>query len=150
MRKDHLITIELLGSYTCLHVESGLLLDRGDRKNRNSPKSALGPLCRLLVDEGYDPEAKVHIIRKALDRNGYIPVFKRDRSLDAWASMDCVETANRSLHVVKHRPLPDAVKGKQRGATTKGSSTANIRSRQIPALAAALSNSNYFTESNPV
>ncbi len=112
MKKGDCITIELVGSYTCLHVESGLLVDRGDRKNRNSPKSALGPLCRLLIDEGYDPEAKVHIIRKALDRDGYLAVFKRDRSLNAWASVDCVETANRSLHVVKHRPLPDAVKGK--------------------------------------
>lgn len=113
MRKDDLITIELLGSYTCLHVESGLLVDRGDRKNRKSPKSALGPLCRFLIDEGYNPEAKVHIVRKALDRNGYLAVFMRDRSLGAWAGVDCVESEKRSLHVVKHRPLPDAVKGKR-------------------------------------
>jgi hypothetical protein len=108
------ITIELLGSYTCLHVESGLMVDRGDRKNRRAPKSALGPLCRLLIDEGYNPAAKVHIIRKALDRDGYTPVFKRDRALGAWAGVDCVETETRSLHVTKHRPFPDAVKGNKR------------------------------------
>ncbi len=111
------ITIELIGSYTALHVESGRMVDRGDQKNRRAPKSALGPLCRLLIDEGYSPAAKVHIIRKALDQDGYTPVFKRDRTLSAWVGVDCVETETRSLHVTKYRPLPAAVKGKERRET---------------------------------
>ena len=115
MREDMAtITIELLGSYTARHVESSLTVDRGDRQNRKSPRSALGPLCRLLIDEGYSPAAKVHIIRKALDRPGFIPVFKRDRALGAWAGVDCVETERRSLHVTKYRAFPDAVTGRER------------------------------------
>lgn len=108
------ITIELLGSYTARHIESGLTVDRGDRQNRKSPRSALGPLCRLLIDEGYSPTAKVHVIRKALDRPGFIPVFKRDRALGAWAGVDCVETERRSLHVTKYRAFPDAVTSRER------------------------------------
>lgn len=111
------ITIELIGSYTARHADSGRTVDRGDQKNRKAPKSAISPLCRLLIDEGYDPALKVHIVRKALDHDGFTSSFKRDRTLSAWAGVDCVETETRSLHVTKYRPLPAAVKGKERRET---------------------------------
>lgn len=103
-------TIELIGSYTARHVQSGLEVDLSPRRNRKTTRGPISPLCRKLVAEGADPSAKVHIIRKAIDSDGYIPIFKRDRSLQAWADADCLESDRRSVHVVTHRPFPVAVK----------------------------------------
>jgi hypothetical protein len=47
----------------------------------------------------HDPNGKVHIIRKALDRDGHIAVFKRDRTLDIWAYVDCVESETRPVRI---------------------------------------------------
>jgi len=58
MRKDDHITIELLGSYTCLHVESGLLVDRGDRKNRNSPRARLDLYAVYSLTKVMTPKRK--------------------------------------------------------------------------------------------
>jgi hypothetical protein len=102
-------TIELIGSYVARHVESGLTVDLSSHRNRSTTKGPLSPLCRKLLDLGHDPGGKVHVIRKALDRAGHIPVFKRDRTLKTWADVDCVESETRSLHVQKYRPYPDAV-----------------------------------------
>ncbi|MAY63569.1 MAG: hypothetical protein CML29_15305 [Rhizobiales bacterium] len=103
-------TIELIGSCTARHVQSGLEVDLTFRRNRKTTRGPISPLCRKLIAEGLDPSAKVHVIRKALDSEGHIPVFKRDRSLQTWADADCVESDRRSVHVVKHRPFPVAVK----------------------------------------
>lgn len=108
-------TIELIGSYVARHVESGLTVDLTSRRNRSTTKGPISPLCRKLVELGHDPDGTVHVIRKALDRDGHIPVFKRDRALKAWAGVDCVESETRSLYVQKYRPFPAAV-----GALPKG------------------------------
>ncbi|MBW3096494.1 hypothetical protein [Pseudohoeflea coraliihabitans] len=105
-------TIELIGSYTARHLPSGLTTNQRSRRNRNTTRSPISPLCRKLLEEGYDPSEEVHIIRKALDRDGYIPVFKRDRTLQGWADLDCVESDRHSVTIVRHRPFPHAVNAK--------------------------------------
>lgn len=106
------ITIELIGSFTARHVETGTTVDLTSRRNRNTTKSAIPPLCRLLIQNGADPEARVHVIRKALDREGMIPVFNRDRSLAKWAELDVVESDTQSLRVTPHRPYAGPQKQK--------------------------------------
>jgi hypothetical protein len=108
-------TIELIGSYVARHVESGLTVDLTSRRNRSTTKGPISPLCRKLVALGHDPNGKVHVIRKALDRDGHIPVFQHDRTLETWAGRDCVESEARSARVQKYRPYPDAVEASQRG-----------------------------------
>ncbi|AFL48799.1 hypothetical protein USDA257_c01990 [Sinorhizobium fredii USDA 257] len=108
-------TIELIGSFVARHVESGLTVDLTSRRNRSTTKGPLSPLCRKLVELGHDPDGRVHVIRKALDRDGHIPVFQRDRTLETWANRDCVESETRSVHVQKYRPYPDAVEATQKG-----------------------------------
>lgn len=107
-------TVELIGSFIARHVESGLTVDLTSRRNCRTTKGPISPLCRKLVDLGHDPSGKVHVIRKALDRNGHIPVFQRDRTLETWAGADCVESETRSVRVQKYRPRPDAVGAFQR------------------------------------
>jgi Fe2+ transport system protein FeoA len=102
-------TIELIGSYTARHLESGLTVDLTSRRNRSTTKGPLSPLCRKLLDLGHDPNGKVHVIRKALDRDGHIRIFQRDRTLNTWAGVDCVESETRSVRIVKHRPFSGAV-----------------------------------------
>lgn len=104
-------TIELIGCHIARHLESGLAVDLTKRRNRSTTKSAIPPLCRKMLEYGLASTDTVHVVRKSLDHDGLIPVFKRDRSLKAWAEVDCIESEVRSVHVVKHRPLPDAVKG---------------------------------------
>jgi Fe2+ transport system protein FeoA len=108
-------TIELIGSYIARHVESGLTVDLTSRRNCRTTKGPISPLCRKLVDLGYDPEGKVHVIRKALDRDGHIPVFQRDRALETWADVDAVESETRTVEVQKYRPFPAAVETIQKG-----------------------------------
>lgn len=108
-------TIELIGSYAARHVESGLMVDLTSRRNCRTIKGPISPLCRKLVELGHDPSGKVHVIRKALDRDGHIPVFQRDRTLKTWAGLDCVESETRSVRTQKYRPRPDAVEASQRG-----------------------------------
>ncbi|RAS18288.1 hypothetical protein [Ensifer adhaerens] len=100
-------TIELIGSFVARHVESGLTVDLTSRRNRSTTKGPISPLCRKLVELGHDPGGKVHIIRKALDKDGYIPVFQRDRALRTWADLDCVESESRSVRLAKHRPFAE-------------------------------------------
>ncbi|WP_426238870.1 hypothetical protein [Pararhizobium sp. DWP1-1-3] len=102
-------TVELIGSYTARHVGSGLTVDLTSQRNRSTTKGPLSPLCRMLLDLGHDPSGKVHVIRRALDRDGHIPVFKRDRTLKTWAGADCVESETRSVRIVKHRPFSGTV-----------------------------------------
>lgn len=73
-----------------------------DLKNHKSPKDPLGPLCRILIKEGYDPDKKLHVTRKGQ------PVFKDDRSIQSWADEDWVDTqeqvARRRKYVSFSRP----------------------------------------------
>ncbi len=109
MQTSNTITIELVGSFVARHVESGTTVDMSSRKNRRTTKSAIPPLCRELLNHGHDPATRVHVIRKALDRDGFIPVFVRDRALSTWAGVDCFENEHHGPRIGKHRPLPDAV-----------------------------------------
>lgn len=101
-----ILTIELIGSYIARHVESGLTVDLTSSRNRNTTKGPISPLCRKLIDHGHSPEAQVHIIRYVPEQKHPMPIFKRDRSLRAWADVDCVESDRTSVYVVKHKPFP--------------------------------------------
>lgn len=104
------VTIELVGSYTARHVESGTTVDLTSKRNRSTTRSPLPVLCRELVAQGFDPETRAHVIRKALDRDGFIPVFKRDRKIGVWAELDAVENERTPPRIVKFKPFPsDAV-----------------------------------------
>lgn len=104
------VTIELVGAYTARHVEGGTAVDFTSRRNRSTTRSPLPVLCRELVAQGFDPETRAHVIRKALDGPGFIPVFKRDRKLGVWAELDAVENERTPPRIVKFKPFPsDAV-----------------------------------------
>lgn len=106
------VTIELVGAYTARHVEGGTTVDFTSRRNRNTTKSPLPVLCRELIAQGFDPETRAHVIRKALDGPGLIPVFKRDRKIGVWAELDAVENERTPPRIVKFKPFPsDAVEG---------------------------------------
>ena len=114
------ITIELFGSYGARHIESGTTIDLTNRRNRRTTKSPIPALCRELIVQGHDPQERAHVIRKSLFSDAMIPVFKRDRTLAAWAVVDCVESETRSPQVVAYRALPDSltVKDKQSALET--------------------------------
>lgn len=119
------ITIELFGSFDARHLESGTTIDLASRRNRKTTKSPIPVLCRELLQHGHNPQERVHVIRKALDREGFIPVFRRDRTLAAWAGTDMVESETRSLHPVRYKAFPDSVGVKDAqdgGEVGKGSS----------------------------
>ena len=113
-------TIELIGSHVARHVESGLTIDLTSRRNRSTTKGPISPICRKMLEDGHSPTDRVHIIRKSLDHDGLIPVFKRDRSLKAWADTDCVESETKSVRVVKYCPFPDTVKANHARGATRG------------------------------
>ena len=102
-------TIELFGSYGARHVESGTSVDLTNRRNRRTTKSPIPVVCRELIAHGHNPQERAHVIRKSLLSDAMIPVFKRDRTLEAWAAVDCVESDTRSPQVVTHRPFPDSL-----------------------------------------
>lgn len=106
------ITIELIGSFGARHVEGGTTVDLESRRNRRTTKSPIPVLCRELLQHRHDPQQRVHVIRKALDREGFIPVFRRDRTLAAWAGADMVESDTRSLHSIRYRAFPDSLSAK--------------------------------------
>jgi len=108
------ITIALFGSYGARHIESSTTIDLTNRRNRRTTKSPIPVLCRELIAQGHDPQERAHVIRKSLFSDAMIPVFKRDRTLAAWAAVDCVESETRSPQVVAHRALPDALKAKDK------------------------------------
>lgn len=115
---DPIATIELFGSYGARHVESGTSVDTAPAKatrrvpKRTTTRSPIPVICRELIAHGLNPETRAHVIRKALDRDGFIPVFKRDRTLAVWAGLDAVESETRSVHVEKHRPYRGPVRDK--------------------------------------
>lgn len=131
------VAIELIGSYTARHVESGTTVDLSARRNRSTTKSPLPVLCRELLAHGLDPETRAHVIRKALDRDGFIPVFRRDRTLAVWAGLDAVESETRSIHVEKHRPYRGPVRGKgEQEVAEVTSDTSESQPKKIASTAA--------------
>lgn len=119
------ITIELIGSYAARLVGGDTAAGHSDLHQKGTTKSPIPVICRKLIKQGHDPQTRVHVIRKALDREGFIPCFRRDRTLAAWAGTDMVESETRSLHPVRYKPFPDSVgvKDAQGGAEVgKGSS----------------------------
>lgn len=123
---DPIATIELFGSYGARHVESGTSVDMAPAKatrrvpKRTTTRSPIPVICRELIAHGLNPETRAHVIRKALDRDGFIPVFKRDRTLAVWAGLDAIESETQSVRIVKHRPFPGSLitkEGKQEAAT---------------------------------
>jgi len=92
------IVVELFGSYGARHSHFSV-----DFSARKSPKDPLGPLARLLIKEGFDPDTRVHVVRSAA--SGSTPVFKRDRKLSAWAGEDWVDGQSKVAHRVKYRPF---------------------------------------------
>ena len=104
-------TIELIGSYAARHVESGTTEDRTSQRNRSTTKSAIPGLCRKLLALGADPAGRVHVVRKALDHEGTIAVFNRDRTLKCWADIDVIERTFGGIRKQKHRPYPDHLRG---------------------------------------
>lgn len=98
------ITVELIGSCIAVHRESGISADLTSSRNR---KSAIPVLCRMLLKAGYDPQARIHVIRKALSGDHMIPVFKRDRMLIVWAGVDIIDSVAKGPREVKHRPFPE-------------------------------------------
>ncbi|WP_205536229.1 hypothetical protein [Shinella zoogloeoides] len=119
------ITIELIGSYAARHVKGDTTAGHSDLHKKGTTKSPIPVICRKLIEQGHDPQERVHIIRKALDREGFIPVFRRDRTLAAWAGTNVVESETRSLHPVRYKAFPDSVGVKDAqdgGEVGKGSS----------------------------
>jgi hypothetical protein len=129
-------TVELIGSFVARHIESGTTVDMSSRKNRKTTKSAIPVICRELIAQGHDPQERVHVIRKALNRDGTIPVFKRDRTLGAWADVDMIESDTRSLSLVKYRPLPDSLKATERHPeVSEGNPAGNCERRSTASTA---------------
>lgn len=123
------ITIELFGSFGARHIESGTTVDRTNQCNRATTKSPIPVLCRELIAHGYDPQERVHIVRRSLDRDTLLPVFDRDRPLAKWAEVDIIENAGRGPHTVKYEPFPDGLKRKdKRKASDLGDPTGNPES----------------------
>ncbi len=124
------ITIELVGSYIACHVESGITVDLTKERKKGTTKSAIPDLCRKLIAEGFSPDTRVHVIRKALDRDDFIPVFVRDRPLSKWAAIDCIENARHGPRFIKYRPFPDAVAAKSRRSAARSTKSASESPRE--------------------
>lgn len=99
-----MITVELIGSYIAVHHESGIAADLTSKRHRSTTKSAIPVLARKLLAAGYDPQDRLHVLRKSLAEDRFIPVFKRDRKLLIWAGVDVIEDVARGPREVKHRP----------------------------------------------
>ncbi len=106
-------TFELVGSYIARHLESGIEVNAASK--RRTVKSPIPILCRQLIATGFDPQARVHVIRKALCGDRFIPIFKRDRTLAAWAELDCIDSDETGLRFVKFRPFPVSLKAAESG-----------------------------------
>lgn len=98
------LTIELVGSYIAVHLESGTTDDQTAKRDRATTKSPIPILARKLVAAGYDPQARVHVVRKAFSDDHLMPVFKRDRTLLTWSAVDVIEDVSKGPREVKHRP----------------------------------------------
>jgi len=106
-------TIELVGSYIARDLESGTEVNAASK--RRTVKSPIPELCRRLIADGYHPLSRAYVIRKALRGSGVTPIFKRNRTLQAWAEEDCVDSDKTGLRFVKYRPFPDSLKAPESG-----------------------------------
>lgn len=132
--KNNTITVELIGSYIARHVESGTTLDTHPRRNRPTTKGPISPLCRKLIEQGLVPATRVHVIRRALGGDGFISVFKRDRTLAAWADVDCIENERHGPTAIKYVPFPDGLKRKNERLASGRTDSASETSRGKIAL----------------
>ncbi|WP_194842765.1 hypothetical protein [Agrobacterium sp. MA01] len=129
-------TIEIIGSYAARHIESGTTVDTSPPKatrrvpKRTTTRSPIPVLCRKLIAQGIDPETRAHVVRKALERDGFTPIFNRDRPLAVWAGLDAIETETESVRIVKHRPFPSALVTKE--AKAGAATPSDTRETQRP------------------
>lgn len=123
-----MITVELIGSYIAVHLESGITADLTSRRNRSTTKSAIPVLARMLIEAGYDPQERLHVICKSIVGDRYIPVFKRDRTLIIWSGVDIIEDVAKGPREVKHRPYcgPATVTAKSKQESAEATATAAV------------------------
>lgn len=101
-------TIELIGSYAARHVESGIENDQSNRRMAGTTRSPIPALCRDLIASGHNPNGLAHMVRKRVNGDGYMPIFKLDSTLRSWAAKDCVESEKLSVRISRFNPPPMA------------------------------------------
>jgi len=97
-------TVELIGFFIARHLESDTTVDLTNRRNRKTARSAIPVICRELIAQGHDPQERVHIVRKSMDRDALMPVFDRDRRSEKWAAIDVIENEERgprTIHIAR-------------------------------------------------
>lgn len=92
---ENMQQIELSGSYTAATIFGG-----EEISITTTRKDPVPVLCRELVKRGADPQDHAHVTR------GGMPVWKKDRTIAAWASIDVTEYDRDGLRIEKHRPFP--------------------------------------------
>ncbi len=66
-----------------------------DTRKGKSYKDPIGPLARLMISNGANPDELVHVVRDSS------PVFKRDSPLGKWAGEDWRDSQEKGPHRVK-------------------------------------------------
>ena len=89
--------IELIGSYTSATTMSG-----EEIKITTTRKDPVPVLCRELVKRGADPQNHVHVTRAGK------PVWRKDRTIAAWAGIDITDCDRDGLRVEKYSTIPHA------------------------------------------
>ncbi len=90
-----MLHIEYRGSLTAATILRGEEIEKTTTR-----KDPVPVLCRELIKRGVDPSEHVKVTI------GGMPMWKRDRTVGAWAGIDVVESDVTGLRVVKHRPFP--------------------------------------------
>lgn len=93
-------TIELIGSYTTATDIRGETISITTTR-----KDPVPVLCRELIKRGVNPQDTVHVARAGMS------VWKKDRTVAAWAGIDINEGERDGLRVEKHRPFPEMDRG---------------------------------------
>lgn len=125
-------TIELLGSYIARELETGTEVNAASK--RRTVKSPIPELCRRLIAEGAHPLSRACVIRKALRGSGVTPIFKRNRTLQAWAEEDCVDSDKTGLRFVKYRPFPDSLRAAESAGVPEVTNGASGTENALQAL----------------
>lgn len=95
-----MLQIEVIGSYTAATTLWGEEIE-----TTTTRKDPVPVLCRELVKRGVDPSEPVRVTI------GDAPMWKRDRTIGAWAGIDVVDSDVTGLRIVKYRPFPAGVDG---------------------------------------
>lgn len=90
-----MLQIEVTGSYTAATILWGEEIE-----TTTTHKDPVPVLCRELVKRGVDPSEPVRVTI------GDVPMWKRDRTIGAWAGIDVVDSDVTGLRVVKYRAFP--------------------------------------------